>query len=397
MQQLAVIRLIDQRLAWYPPGAGREPRWLDDDLALAALRSSLAAGQAACFAAPGEAIHLIALTVAPEERRHLRQALPFLLEEQLAEEVEALHFASEPLDEAHYAVAVCREADMHAWREALAGLPALSRWVPETLLLPWREDEWCVLLESDRALVRLDHSRGFAAESALLAPLLEAAARASLPRRLVLYGQAQAVDLQRLPGPLRDLAEWRRGGFAQALGLADDDSARLNLLQGSWAPRLPVERWWRQWRPVAAALGLAFLVQLAATWADVRQLAAENLALRGAVEARFREAIPRGVLVDAEAQLRRQLEPLRGGGGGGRLLPLLAGVARAMEATPGSALGSLNYAERAGELRLTITAPDFAAVESLRGQLETEGLAAVMESSNAQGEQVRARLRVGGA
>jgi type II secretory pathway component PulL len=77
-------------------------------------------------------------------------------------------------------------------------------------------------------------------------------------------------------------------------------------------------------------------------------------------------------------------------------MPLLAGVARAMEATPGSALGSLNYAERAGELRLTVTAPDFAAVESLRGQLETGGLAAVMESSNAQGEQVRARLRVGG-
>lgn len=395
MQHLAVIRLIDDRLAWYPPGAGREPRWLDEEGALNDLRRALAAGQPACFAAPGASIHLMTLAVAPEERRHLRQALPYLLEEQLAEDVESLHFASLALDNDGYAIAVCREADMQAWREGLAGLPALSRWVPEPLLLPWREGEWCVLLESGRALVRTGLGQGFAAESDMLEMLLDAAARDAVPQSLVLYGVDQSRDLDLLPESLHGLTQWRRGGFAQALGLAEDTPA-LNLLQGAWAPRLPLERWWRQWRPVAAALAVAFLVQLLATWADYRELSAENLALRGAVEARFREAIPRGVLVDAEAQLRRQLEPLRGGGGGGRLLPLLAGVAGAVEATTGTTLGGLNYAERAGELRLTVLAPDFATVEQLRRQLEESGLAAVMESSNAQGEQVRARLRVGG-
>ena len=32
MQNRAVIRLLEGRLAWYPPGAGEEPEWLDDEL-----------------------------------------------------------------------------------------------------------------------------------------------------------------------------------------------------------------------------------------------------------------------------------------------------------------------------------------------------------------------------
>lgn len=395
MQNLAVIRPVQDRLAWYPPGAGREPRWLESEDELRALRSALAAGQTACFAAPGEHLHLLTLTVAPEERRHLRQALPYLLEEQLAEDVEALHFASASLGQDRHAVAVCRNSDMQHWQALLEQLPPLSRWVPEPLLLPWREDEWCIVLEPRRAVVRLGEAEGFAAEHELLIPLLGSAAAFRLPARLVVYGQDQDADLACLPEDLQPRVEWRRGGFAQALGLAEESSS-LNLRQGDWAPRLPLERWWRLWRPVAALLLVAFLVQLLATWADYRQLAAENLALRGALEARFREAVPQGVLVDAEAQLRRQLAPLRDGGGGGRLLPLLDGVARAVQATGGAQLGSLNYAERAGEMRLTVMAPDFAGVEQLRARLEEGGLTAIMESSNAQGEQVRARLRVGG-
>ena len=46
-------------------------------------------------------------------------------------------------------------------------------------------------------------------------------------------------------------------------------------------------------------------------------------------------------------------------------------------------------------MRMNILAVDFEAVERVRADINETGLEAVMESSSAQGDKVRARLRVG--
>ena len=45
-------------------------------------------------------------------------------------------------------------------------------------------------------------------------------------------------------------------------------------------------------------------------------------------------------------------------------------------------------------MRMNIVAKDFEGVEQLRSRINEAGLQAIMESSNAQGDKVRARLRV---
>jgi type II secretory pathway component PulL len=47
-----------------------------------------------------------------------------------------------------------------------------------------------------------------------------------------------------------------------------------------------------------------------------------------------------------------------------------------------------------GDVRLNLVVPDFKAVESIRTNLDAAGLLAQMENSNAQGDMVRARLKV---
>ena len=56
----------------------------------------------------------------------------------------------------------------------------------------------------------------------------------------------------------------------------------------------------------------------------------------------------------------------------------------------------MNYTDRGNEMRLNIVATNFETVEIIREGLNTAGLDAIMESSSAQGDGVRARLRVGG-
>lgn len=397
MQNLAVVRVIDNSLVWYPPGAGEQPRPLDSPEARDGFRAALASARyQACFAVPGAAVRLLRLEVSAEEKKHLDKALPFLLEEQVAEDIEQLHFAVCALDKLSFGVALCRREAMADWQQQLAELPDLPQWLPEPLLLPWQPGEWCVLLEPGQVLVRSGACEGFAAEPALLPALLAAAEAATPPQQIIVYGQNQQADLALFPAELQPRLQWRRGNLCSALMLSRDQHP-LNLRQGDYAPRLPLARWWQQWRVAAVVLAVAFVLQLAATWADYRSLARENLALRAAVEASYRQAVPQGALVDAERQLSRQLASLRGGAGGGGFVPLLEQAGAAIAKQAGTSIVSINYNQRGGEMRMNIVADDFAAVEQLRAGLTAAGLAAEMESSSAQGQRVRARIRVGGA
>ena len=189
--------------------------------------------------------------------------------------------------------------------------------------------------------------------------------------------------------------QWRQGNLYSALLLSDSAHPQCNLLQGDYAPRLPLARWWRQWRTVAALFAAAFCLQVLANYADYRNLKNENLALRGAVQDSYRKAFPRGAVVDAEKQLRRQLDALRGSGQTSGFVSLMDRVGVVIAGSPGTTIASINYNDKGDEMRMNIVAADFEAVEQVRAQINQAGLQAVMESSSAQGDRVRARLRVG--
>ena len=396
MRDTAVVRLVEGRLAWYPPGAGIEPRWLDDDAVREGLRAILADRRhKVYFGVPGADVRLLVQPVASEEKKHLGKALPFALEEQVAEDIDDLHFAWCPLQGEDYAVAITAREKMDAWQALLADLPGIQSWLPEPLLLPWRSGEWCLVLEGPMAIVRFGQCGGFTVERELVAALLAGvAAEAGEPEAVVLYGSEQVADTALLPAGLRERVQWRRGNLCAALMLSDPGGVNLNLLQGAYAPRLPLGDWWRQWRVVAAAFAGAFILQLAATYADYRALSAQNLALRGAVEAAYRRAFPTGAVVDAEKQLRRQLDALGGTGQGSGFVSLLARVGGAVAGLPGTSISTINYSDKGDEMRLNIVAADFEGVENLRSRINDAGLDAVMESSSTRGEGVSARLRV---
>lgn len=402
MQSNSVIRLVGGRLAWYAPGSSEEPLWLDSDVAREKLRASLAQQRLApCFAAPGADVRLAQVAITVEEKKHIGKSLPFMLEEQVTEDIDELHFASVMLDKLQLAVAVCREEKMQAWQEALQEFPGVRLWVPEPLILPWQAGEWCIVLDGDEAIVRTGECEGFSIERAMLPLLLEAELDErdegkELPA-VIFYGQEQETDLALLPEALRDQAQWRRGNLGKALMLTDTDTPSLNLLQGEFASRLPLRRWWQEWRTVAAVFALAFGLQLVAAYVDYFNLKRDNLALRGAVEQSYRQAFPKGAVVDAEKQLRRQLNALRGSGDASGFVQLVNRVGEVISASAGTSIASLNYNNNnsGGEMRMNILAADFEAVERVRADINKAGLQAVMENSSAQGDKVRARLRVG--
>ncbi len=396
MRDSAVVRLVEGRLAWYPPGAGAQPQWLDDESVRDNLRATLAQRRVkVCFAAPGADARLLTLTVAPEEKKHLSQSLPYMLEERVAADVDNLHFAHCLLADDTYAVAIASASKMEEWQSLLADFPGIRLWLPEPMLLPWQAGEWCLVLDEDKAIVRVGQCEGFTVERDLVATLLHSVLLAAdAPGAVIVYGMDQQADTELLPEELRDRVQWRRGNLCAALLLSELPAVKLNLLQGSFAPRLPLALWWRQWRAVAAVFAAAFLLHLGGIYAEYRNLSAQNLALRGAIEQSYRQAMPQGAVVDAEKQLRRQLDVLGGTGQASGFIGLIDRVGGAIAGMPGTSIASINYNDKGNEMRLNIVAADFEGVEQLRSRMSEAGLEAIMESSSTQGDRVSARLRV---
>jgi general secretion pathway protein L len=397
LREVAIIRLIQGRLAWYPPGSSEGPQWLDQESAQESLRAVL--GQRALtpvFAVPGEDVRLLRLQIAEEERRHLARSLPFMLEEELSQDISEVQFASCALDKLEHAVAICSVERMREYQTLLSAYPGVTQWIPEPLLLPWRAGEWCLVLEGDKAIVRLGQCEGFTVERELLPTLLAAHLNeAEKPSAVIVYGDDQRADTALLTADLEDCVQWRQGDFYAAMLLAESPDPVLNLRQGEWAVRLPLARWWQQWRAAAVLFGAAVGLQMMATWVDYHQLQQENLVLRGAVQESYRKAFPRGAVVDAEKQLRRQLDTLSGSSESSGFVSLMAGVGEVVAAADGSIV-SINYNDKAAEMRLNLLAADYEAVERIRAGFVESGLQATLENSSAQGDQVRARLRVGG-
>jgi len=237
-------------------------------------------------------------------------------------------------------------------------------------------------------------------ENTLLPTLLASLLTETQPQRVVVYGLNEPADLSLLSSLDAKSVQWRKGGLSESLLLSQSQDHRsqvtaLNLLQGDYAPQLPYARWWGQWRMLAALLLVALSIHLAAAWLDLRRLERENTVLRTEIQSVYRVVNPRGAVVDAEKQLRRQLDGLRGGSAGTSFTRLLAPLAETFAAQSNMQLASLSYSERSAEIRVNLLAANFTDVESLRGALEAAGYMATLESSSRNGDRVRARLRIG--
>ena len=337
---------------------------------------------------PSDDVRSTLLNVSPEERKHLAKSLPFMMEEQVAEDVEELHFVSSALDEECYLVAFTRRDSMTAWIEQLASNDGLKVFAPEALCLPLEGDECCAVVDGDEVVLRWGDAHGARVDLSLFPMILDSLAET--PSSLVIYG----TDREKLVGRLTDkqaaLVDWRQGGWGAVL-LLTKSVPQANLRQGSFAPPLPLAKWWGVWKTVAIAASVALSLQFVSDISQFQKLKAQNLELRSAIQDSYRKANPRGAVVDVEKQLDRQIAEFTGEEGVAAFTPRLVDVVTATMAENGR-VTSINYT--AGQLRLNLTAQDFASVEQIRQALERAGLKATLETSSARGDEVRARLRV---
>lgn len=173
---------------------------------------------------PTEQVLLLAVDLPLSSRARRLEALPFAIEDRIADSIDAVHLAiGAEIAPRRYLVAVVRHEVMAAWveRAQAAGL-ARAAMVPDALALPVpAEGAWSVDLDGHRAVVRAGDGTGFACAAAMLMPAWQAAGRppataygAPLPAEMMLGEAALQPEplARRLLSPALDL---RQGAYAR--------------------------------------------------------------------------------------------------------------------------------------------------------------------------------------
>lgn len=349
--------------------------------------SSQSDGARQILVAPSEAVTLHRLALPSRKRSTWARAVPFALEDYLVEDIETLHFAlGGAVDGGYLPVAVVDRILLSAWLETCdqADLTPAAV-VPDPLLLPWQNDEWSVLLEARRALVRTGRWEGFATERDNLALLLAQAlaeAGETKPRRLRVWG-APATELAEtgIELSLEDTPSEPLALFASGY----QPATVLNLLQGGYSRQAHWGRWLRPWRAAAALAGMTLLVQIAGQVYDHWRLQREVTALRTEIERTFKDALPEATrIVNPKVQMETRLRELAPSGGSG-FLELLYQGAQPLAHFPNVTLRGLGY--RDGQLDLALEGGDPAVLDRLRQQFERQpGLRMDMRTTQREGQ-----------
>ena len=354
------------------------------------------AGRRVIVIVSGDDVRLESVNLPIRQAARLRQAVPYALEDQLAEDIDDLHFAIGQRHADGHTVAVVSHRRMRAWQGLFAehGVRPEAL-VPEPLLLPLNEGEWSVLLAPERAVVRSGPAAGFACPLDQLPSYLALAAPPPELRLRLHLVDGAPHEFPELQQPTELVP-----GYGDALELLIERLAGgtpVDLLQGPYSMRESARRYWRPWLLPAACAAAWLVAVLVGSGLQAARLGNEAEALRLANEARFRSIFPADQrIVDLRAQLDQKLSGAGGGDASRGLLPLLGIVAEGLPAAPGLELRTIQF--QGGELYLSLTGEDLQSLEKLRAWFAQRADARLeVQTANAGAEGVQIRVKVSSA
>jgi len=312
------------------------------------------------------------------------KAVPYTLEEQLAQDIEDSHFAfGQRLASGSIPVAVISR-DAMDWLKARCAevrmLPAEI--IPEPMALPLHDDRWSIMTNDGHAAVRISKAKGFSCDVDML-PLL--------------LGNAAPEDEN-----ADELVEMRSEVELFARGIAQSGfgkkNSRINLLQGDFGRTESMGKAWKPWRLPAALAAILVAMWGGTSFMNFQDLGRQVDELREQQAAVMLETFPQTQNPDRDTvrQFRSRLKQLQSGSSvdNGSFVVMMSAVGAALagiEDKPN--VRNMNF--RSGKLDIELEAATLQDVNNVKSRLEGENkLTANVLSANKERDRIKARLRV---
>ncbi|MGC8118878.1 type II secretion system protein GspL [Marinobacter sp. VGCF2001] len=368
---------------------------------------------------PGDEAVFCLADIPARQNRFIQQALPYAVEEQIAQDIESVHLALGPHTAEGYRVAGIDRERMAGWRSLFLGWhqARLEAIYPDASLLPAAESGWVICLDGDSALLqsqRLEWLKMQADNLPLLTVTLAAPTAdevvAEIPVKL--YGTESDLEssqtlISELAGATGHLnIEAKPLDFSVTELLAWSYHQHLcqpiNLCQGMFALKPEGSSPLKPWKPLIAVASLWFVIQmgLEVGMGVYHQQQAERL--ESEAMALYRNAFPSDRRTHA-GNVRRVIEgQLRVAGSQGpevdfiTLMKYTGAQYGRLQNPTAVTFNSVNYSRARGELVVDIRADSYDRLSRLRNGLASEGLQAQIGSVVNESSGARGRLTVSG-
>jgi len=372
------------------------------------LAAPLATGKRVIVLAPGVDILLAEPELPVRGSARLAQVVPFALEENLAEDVDDVHFAIGRRDAERPGtpVAAVSHAHLQGWLERLRTAQLTADAVfADHAALPAMPGQVVLLLDGERVYARRPGEPPFVLHAEPLAEVLElvtSVASSEETHAIVYLSHADWSSHQATFEALRDrLASLKvqllPDGPLPLLAQHAVTQSPINLLQGRYATQSHWTDRWRAWRIAAILFGCLIGLNLLGKGVEIWRLGSIEKRLDASIEEVFREAMPgEQNSIDARRRMEARLAAIRGGdaAGGQGLLPALGILGGAVAQVPEATLEALSF--RGNVLDLKVGATDVGSLERLRQLVIERGMTAELQSSNQRPEGVEGRIQVRG-
>ncbi|REL36951.1 type II secretion system protein GspL [Thalassotalea euphylliae] len=394
MSEILYIRLAskpEQAIAWLVWSTGQQEiiasGELPDAQALATISDKARQRQVIAIA-PGSDVLLKALTVPAKSAKAMRQAVPYMLEDELAQDVDELFFAfaeRAPADSEHNChVAIIERQLIQRWQAQLSDAGITCRvMMPETLLMPLIADKWSVIAHQGQLVVRQGAWQG--------ASLDESQWQFMTQHWQQLDPMPSFVNYSPIPSlPVSIECEEAPAELPLAL-FAAQQQRDINLLQGDFAVKTKRSPAIKYWAVAASLAAFTLLLQLGVKGSHWYQLNQSTEQLEQEIIATYKQAFPntkRVRIATIRSQLKRKIAEASGSASEGDFLPMLAKLESAFASVPELQTSSLRYDGKRNELRLQAEANSYQAFDKFKSALEKSRLAVTQGAQNNQGNRV---------
>jgi general secretion pathway protein L len=337
-----------------------------------------------------------------------QQVVPFALEEQLAADIETLHFAIGRRSEStgRTAVAVVTRGLMNGWLASLTAAGLEPEFIgAEAALLPDNPGHTVAMLDGDMLCLRRAGQGPLALPADQIAAALAVTlGEAMASEHLLFYvspeeWKRRAPEIEAVRGACASLkVQLLSSGPLPLLAPQLAAGTDINLLSGDFAPKSAPGSGWRRWR-LAAVLAVAlFAVHVTGLSIELAQQSRAEHALDEAIGAIARSALPGDSGSGAvRARVEQRLLAAQDEASSGGLMPALAALAQALNTAHGTTLQGLTMREGGMDLRLK--AADAETLEHINESLRSNGWQAELTSGEAaaSGYEGRIQMRPAGA
>lgn len=349
-------------------------------------------------------LHLNTVDLPTQNPQKILRAIPFALEEQIADDIDDMHFvAAKAVKDRPTPVIGINKNNLDAILTDFeqAGITA-DAMIPDCLCLAATVTQWCCLFHQDQVDIQTSELGGHEYDAELFETIIKLELDKEdneRPEKILLFtmdGDDSPVPSIQVHDDIEIIHVTYNthpiviyaGSYKQALP--------LNLLQHEYKPQKSGGISWRRWR-LAASLGIVWLVlSLGITAFQLQELKTKNSELQTNIVRTYKQAFPKSKkIVNPRVQMEQKLNELKSGGGGANdsMLALIAQSAKAIATDSSLELRTITF--RNNRLDLSFNSKNLKSLQDLNTRLnQTPGVSSEIISSSSEKNTVKGSLRI---